>query len=104
MSDDALSMHVRLAGIDAWANESTTCIDRELNAAWPELAERIRERILGLSTYQLACGPGEVFRNKQLEPEVAGWVDRRVAPLIDRLVGGGPRTDGRRPGCPRLSA
>jgi hypothetical protein len=82
MSDDLLVQERRVA-LARWADKYTARFDRELTNGWPDLADRLRQQVAGLSWYELTVGPGPDFREKRIQPAVGAWVERYVQPIVE---------------------
>ncbi len=82
MSDDGFAQERRVE-LARWADTYTARIDQELTNAWPDLADRLEGAVAELSWSELAFGPGQGFRQKQVGAAVERWVERHVLPVVE---------------------
>jgi hypothetical protein len=73
----------KVVALDRWVDTFTTRFEQGLSDAWPDLAERLRQQVLGMTWRELTAGPGKAFREKFIEPIVKRWVEHHVDPIID---------------------
>jgi hypothetical protein len=73
----------KVVALDRWVDTFTTRFEQGLSDAWPDLAERLRQQVFGMTWLELTAGPGKAFREKCIDPIVKRWVERHVEPIID---------------------
>jgi hypothetical protein len=69
-----------------WCDKYTARFDQELTTAWPDLAQRLREKFGKLSIWELGMGPGEKALSSLIDPVVTAWVARHVQPIIEDAI------------------
>lgn len=65
-----------------WSDKYQSKLERQFDIAFPELVQRIEESLEEASIKSVLSGGAAYFTEELLEPELEGWVDRHVRPVM----------------------